>query len=172
MRSHFRRARIADVRVVRPHDNARRLRARKMRVEGFERFRHVTIAQIPRRHAATEHRPIVAFGVRHQPRILYGKETLVARRVVGILGHGRAAPTHAGEFSDDLVLARKRAAESNRIRIAFAVAAETIETGIVIASAFCGGWIDSIEIVQHGIDRCIETVEIEPIEAGSFGWIA
>ena len=70
------------------------------------------------------------------------------------------------QLADDLVLARKRAAESNRIRIAFAVAAETIETGIVIASAFCGGWIDSIEIVQHGIDRCIETVEIEAIKSG------
>ena len=47
--------------------------------ERVERFRHMTIAQVPGFDAAPEHRAIVGFSVLDQPRVLLGKEEFILR---------------------------------------------------------------------------------------------
>ncbi len=83
--AHLGLAGVAEVRVVRPHGDARRRAAvaAEVGVEGEQRLDHVRVAQVPRRHPAAEHRAVVVLGVLHQPRVLLGGEALVGVGAVG-----------------------------------------------------------------------------------------
>lgn len=66
--SHFSRTRVTQVGIVGPHCNARRLlAARQICNQRFESVYHVAIAQVPRRNAAAEHRPIVGLCIFNEP---------------------------------------------------------------------------------------------------------
>jgi hypothetical protein len=73
--AHLRRPRVAQVRVVRPDDD---LRARDLPLEGrgqgVERLGHVTVAQVPRRHLAKEHRASEIRQALHQATRLAGDD--------------------------------------------------------------------------------------------------
>jgi hypothetical protein len=100
-------ARVADVRVVRPHHHLRRPTAallRQVRTQQFERLGHVGVAQVPRIGAAAEHRAVVGLGVAPDARALLRIEQLV--------GRGRAAGAIASKLwsriSRLLISARNR----------------------------------------------------------------
>ena len=99
---HLGGTRVADVRVVLPDDHAARPAvAVEMGDELVERVRHVTVAQVPGRRVAGEHRPVVLLGVGDDGRVLLGEEVVV-------LGHGAVArqvlagpPAQLDELLDD-----------------------------------------------------------------------
>ena len=73
-------ARVADMGVVLPYDNARRLSFPGKKInEMLERVRHVPVAQVPRGFAPVEHRAIILFGVLYQACILFCKKEFVCR---------------------------------------------------------------------------------------------
>ena len=77
-RPHLGAARVAEVRVVRPHDRALVAAvAVEVRQQPVERLGHVAVAQVPGRLGAAEHRAVVLLGVLHEPRVLLGVELLV-----------------------------------------------------------------------------------------------
>ena len=106
---------IAEMGVVRPHDNARaRLRPVEKAQELLKGVHHVAIAKVPRVGTAPEHRPVVLFRVPDQARVLLGVEelvgchTAVAARVLGAL------TVQLEELGDDFPFARGMQAEAWR----------------------------------------------------------
>src|SRR3977135_507270 len=70
--AHFRRASIAEMRVMSPdHDFSRGTEILDQRIESFK---HVLVAEIPGGHATPKHGSVVALGVLHNARILFGYE--------------------------------------------------------------------------------------------------
>jgi hypothetical protein len=68
-RRHLRRSGVAYVGIVCPHDG---LGLRPVKVEQcLQRFKHVSVAQIPGGAASVVHDPVVTLGVRHQAGILH-----------------------------------------------------------------------------------------------------
>src|SRR6266513_2986950 len=68
--THLRRAGVAKVGIVRP-DNRFGLPATiETRNQIFERLDHVPVAQVSRRSAPAEHRPVILFRILHPARVL------------------------------------------------------------------------------------------------------
>ena len=65
VQAHFRRARIAEMRIVRPDDRFRLPAPIQMPHQRFDRLDHVPVSQIPGGRAPAKHRPIILLGVLH-----------------------------------------------------------------------------------------------------------
>ena len=107
--AHLGGARVADVRVVLPHDD---LRPGELAVEVLdervERAGHVPVAQVPRRHLGPVHLLVVLLGVAHEARVLLGEEVLVLGDPA-VAAQVRVGPAaQLDQLGDDLVLARDR----------------------------------------------------------------
>ena len=99
-------------------------------------------------------------------------KVLVGRSGGSTFGGRDAASLHLGQLSDDFVFAGLRRAESRGVGVALAVAVEMIEAGITRPRAPCCFRVSLLEIAEHRVDRRVEAVEIEPIEARFVAGIA
>src|SRR5690349_19911971 len=78
--THARASRISNMRVVLPHHHLTlTLAPVQVSQQRFECLRHVSVAQVPRRDAPPEHRPIILLGVLDQSRVLFRKKEFVIR---------------------------------------------------------------------------------------------
>jgi hypothetical protein len=75
----LRSSRIAEVRVVRPHDDLGLLAPSSAEVseQGVEGLDHVLVAEVPRRRAPAEHRSVILLRVLHRQCVLLRVEELV-----------------------------------------------------------------------------------------------
>ena len=116
---HLGGARVADVRVVRPHDDARGAAvAVQVRDQLVERVGHVTVAQVPGAGVVGEHRAVVLLGVGDHGGVLLGEEVLVlggepvAQQVLA------GAAAQLDELLDHPPPARLADAEQHRLPVA------------------------------------------------------
>ena len=58
---------------------------RKVRVERLQGLDHMTVAQVPRRHASAKHGAVILLGVLHQARILFCIKVLIRFCVSGVV---------------------------------------------------------------------------------------
>src|SRR5204862_3329705 len=65
---------------------------------------------------------------------------------------------------DDIVLAGPSETERRRVPVGLRVLREVLETPVALAGATGGGRVDAVEVADHGFDRGVEAVEIEPPE--------
>src|SRR5690606_27070983 len=109
LRAHLGGAGIAEVRVVRPNDDAaaaRSVASSQMSHKRIDRLGHMPIAQVPRRDASTEHRAVVGLGITCQARILLGEEELVLRYTTVPVGEVAGPPLELHQLTDGFVLTR------------------------------------------------------------------
>src|SRR5438105_2157908 len=91
---------------------------------------HMPITQIPRRNAASKHRPVIFFRITYQPCILFGEKQFigsrssVARRVFG------GSTLDFEELFDHGIFTGLCEVESRCVSIMLCVFAESFETGI------------------------------------------
>src|SRR3989442_6941 len=92
---------------------------------------------------------------------------------LGGVGAGRGqlggAALQLDELGDDLVLARLGAAERGRAAVGLAVLAELLEAAVARPGAAGGLGIDLVEVGDHRVDRGVEAVEVEAVEASLSG---
>ena len=143
------------------------LRCSRCAIERVERLDHVAVAQVPRRDVAAEHRAVVALGVLHQPRVLLGVEDVV-------LGERAARSPLLGGAPAQLDRAARpppprTAASSPRpvgIAVGLAVLAEVVEAGVALAArAAAASGSTSVEVAEHRLDRGVQAVQVEAVEA-------
>jgi hypothetical protein len=123
------------------------------------------VAQVPRLGAVAEHRAIVLLRVSDQARILFGEEVLVLGDVPVAAHVLRRAPPQVQQLCDDVLFARSRQPEAGRVAIAVHIGAKLLEAGVSLAGARGRCGIDGAEIAEHRLNRRVEAVEIEPVEA-------
>ena len=163
---HLGRARVAEMRVVRPDDDAALGIARKqVAVERVERLAHVPVAQVPRGDAALEHRAVILLGVLHQARVLLRLEEFLGGDEPILARVFRGAAPELDELRHDLVLAALVHVERSDISVRLRVLAEMVEAAVAEARALRRRRIDPLEVLEHLLDRGEEAVEIEPVEA-------
>ena len=66
---------------------------------------------------------------------------------------------------DDALLARLRQAERRRVAVALRVLREVLEARVAVARAPRGVGVNLVEEAEHGLDRSVEAVEVEAVEA-------
>ena len=136
------------MRVVRPHDRARRTAALlRVREQALESFHHVAVAHVPRLGAIAEHGAVVALGIGDEPGVVLGEEV--------VLGLARAL-AKLDELREHLVLAAAREAGG-----------EHLQALIARPRAPRAGGIDLVQVGEHRFDRAVQAVEIEPVEPGA-----
>jgi hypothetical protein len=147
---------------VRPHDDAR-ARPEPL-AQRIERLRHVPVAQVPRFVAAAEHRAVVLLGVADQARVLLGGEELLARGIAIDARERRRAALQVHELLDHRLLAGL-VASARREPVVLRIAV-VIEARIACSRVprRCG--IHALEVAQHGLDRCVQAVEVQAVQAG------
>src|SRR5436189_3065129 len=92
--------------VVFPDDNLRsRDGAFEVPNEGIKRFRHVAVAEVPRRDAPVKHIAVIFLGVFDDTRILFGEEIFVEGRLQSGLLVLRSAAAEFNELANDFLLA-------------------------------------------------------------------
>src|SRR5262249_35724286 len=69
------------------------------------------------------------------------------------------------QLTDDLVLAASGEAEARGVAVGLRVFAEVIETGVAPPRAARRLRVDLVEITENRGHRCVEAVEIQPVEA-------
>jgi hypothetical protein len=94
---HVGEARIANVRVVLPHDRLRL--GAVMLHEPLERLDHVRVAHVPRRGTATHHRAVVALRILGDERVLLGVEERVGAVLAELGGLGAKRGEHGHGFA-------------------------------------------------------------------------
>src|SRR6202023_3564236 len=160
---------VAQMRIMRPDtDLSPPTLPTEMRHQRLEGLDHMAVAQVPRRHFAKKHRPVIFFGVLDHARILLGVKELLLRDAsiaLRVLG-GTAA--QLDELADDLVFARSVEVAGGDETIDLRVRTEMVEAGITSPGPPCRVRVDLLEILQHGLHRGMEAVEIETVEAGLF----
>ncbi len=160
---------VAQMRIMRPdNDLGAPTLPTEMRDQRLERLDHMAVAQVPRRHFAEKHRPVIFFGVLDHARILLGVKELLLRDAsiaLRVLG-GTAA--QLDELADDLVFAGSVEVAGGDETIDLRVRTEMVEAGITSPGPPCRVRVDLLEILQHGLHRGMEAVEIETVEAGLF----
>ena len=134
--AHLGRARIAEMRVVRPDDHAGigplALEEPHQLTEGVD---HVPIAEVPRVGAPAEHRAVVRLRVPDQTGILLGVEELVRGDPPVAARVGRPLTVQLDELCDDLPLAGGVQPQSGGVSVLLRLPAELIETGVALAGA-------------------------------------
>ena len=144
----FRRAGIAEVRVVLPHDDlGGPATPGQMVGERVERVGHVSVAQIPGRHAAGEHGAVVRGGSLHDAGVLFGVELVVLRQQTVQPGVAQAVALQLRQLLDDLPLTGLAGTERGGVPVSLAViAAVLVEAGIALSRARRGLWVDALEV--------------------------
>ena len=163
---HLGGARVAHVRVVRPHDHPGGAAvAVQVRDELVERVRHVPVALVPGAGAVAEHRAVVLLGVRHDAAFCSAKKysssaaSPVAREVLA-----RAA-AQLDELLDHSPSARLADAEQHRLAVAGAVARVRLQALVARPCARGRLRVLLVEVVDHGLHRGAKAVEVEAVEA-------
>ena len=166
--AHLGRPRVAEMRVVRPyHHTCTRTHAIEIAQQLPERVDHVAIAQVPRLGTPPEHRPVVRFGVPHQPRILLGIEEVVGR-------HSPIAARVLGPFvveleqlRHDVAFTRRVQAETGRIAVLLHFLAKLIEAPVPPARPTGRLRVHLVEKGEHRLHRRSKAIQIQPVEAGT-----
>ena len=164
--AHVGGTRVAQMRVVRPQHQARPglllLEERQQLADGPG---HVLITEVPRLDAASEHRPVVLFGVSHEARVLRREEEVVGGDAAVAAGILHAAPLQREQLGDDLALARGTQSERRRVAVRLHLVTELIEARVADARAARGFGIDFSEIGEHRFNGCAKAVQVEAVEA-------
>jgi hypothetical protein len=71
----------------------------------------------------------------------------------------------SSSVAQHLVLAGRREAEGRRVPVRLRVLGEVLEAPIAPARAPGGVGVDAVEVVEHGLDRAEEAVQVEAPEA-------
>ena len=104
--AHFGCARIAEMRIVRPDDDAR---FRPGALEKFDqivqRCHHVTIPQIPGFDPTGKHRPVILLRIAYEPGILFRIEEIVGRDASVTARVFEAAAMQLHQLTDHFALA-------------------------------------------------------------------
>ena len=164
--SHLRSPRVADVRVVLPDDQLGGAAVSlEMSDQRVERVAHVHVAQIPRGHLVGEHRAVVLLGVCDQTGVLLGVELI-------ILGGQAVSPQvpdrvamQFQQLLDHTAAAGLADAERHGPPIVLGFAAEVLKAGVPPPRPGRALLVDLVEIGDDLVDREVEAVEIEPVEA-------
>ena len=158
--------RVAEMGVVRPDNElggpTRRV---QMLFDCQERFRHVAVAEIPRRMAATKHRAVVLLGVVYQACVLLGGEVLVTRAASIALCVVERPRAKLDERVHGVLLAGLGGAGRSSVTVGLTVLAEVLEARIPVPRPPRRFGIDAVEIRQHRLDRSVHAVEIETVKA-------
>ena len=166
VRAHLGVAGVADVRVVRPDDDLRRRPARlEVPHELLERLAHVRVAQVPRRHRAAVHLPVVVLGVEHQPGVLLGEEVVVLREPPVLRQQLLPALAQVEQLLHDLLLARGRVVHRHRMAVVLALALEQVEAGVPLARVLGRVRLVPLQVVDDRVHRRAHAVEVEAVEA-------
>lgn len=169
----LRRARVARVREVRPDDDLAEAPEPVVQVldDRREHVGHVTVAQVPRDDRIHEHAPVVLLGVAHEPRVRVDLERGLERRCVdpGALAmaslRGGEIALHLEDLLCDRVLARGLLARGGGERVRARVRSEWIEARVARSRAPRRFGIALLEAAEHGVDRCVDAVEIQAANA-------
>jgi hypothetical protein len=154
--SHLGGPRVAQVGVVGPHgDPARLAVAAEMAGERVQRAGHVAVAQVPALDAPAEHGAVVALRVDHEAGVLLREEGVVAR----------LAALELDQLLHGLSLARLGAPDPRLVGVDLRIGAEVVEAGVALARAGGGLGGDLLEVVDGGLHRAVQAVEVQPVEA-------
>ena len=121
---HFVRPSITDMRVVCPHNDSRwrvLTLAVQMRQQRVQRVGHVLVPQIPRRHAAAKHSPVVALGVAHDLCVLLSIEQLILGEQPVPARVGQRISLEVDQLIDGLPLTRQAGSECRSESVGLAV---------------------------------------------------
>ena len=121
----------------------------------------MAVAEIPRLARAVVHDAVVPLGGGHHASVLERLEEALAVPLHIV----DPAFEQVDQGGDDIALADREASGQRRLPVKRRVLLPRSETAVAQARHPGGGGIDVVEIAQHGVDRGVEAVEIEPVEA-------
>ena len=130
-----------------------------------ERRRHVTIAQVPRRHLGAVHLLVVLLGVTHHERVLFRMEELVFGDPTVATQVGIRAMTQRDQLGDHFVLAGHCTLVGEGVAVGLAGAADVVEAGVALAGPTGLRRIDGIEVPDDRLHRRRQAVQVEAVEA-------
>ena len=112
----------------------------------------MAVAQVPGFNPAAKHRPVIPFGVEHQPRILFGKEEFILRDMSIAVGVISGPLSYFEKLADDFVFTSLVHSKSGSVPVGLRIFAKVLETRIAIARALRCFRVDLVEIMQHRFD--------------------
>src|SRR5947209_2048403 len=136
----------------------------EVRLERLQRFEHMLIAEVPGRNPTVEHHPVVFFSVLRDTCVLFGVEVLVVR---GAAIEAYVLFRTAAKFQQrlhDLGMARLRKSERDGVTVVGRVGDFAEAAVVTPRSCGCGG-IDSVEIRYYRLDRALQAVKVQAVEA-------
>ncbi|CKR71243.1 Uncharacterised protein [Mycobacterium tuberculosis] len=153
-----------------PHHYSRRRRIEvsvQMRQQTAKGLRHVLVAQVPRGNASTEHGPVIHLCVAHRLRVLLGVEQFVLGKQPVLARIRQGIALNVDQLLDGFTFARRTGAECGRESVRLTViGAGMVEARIPGPRPCRRTRVDLVEIADHLLDRPMQAVKIQTVEAG------
>src|SRR6266446_1826084 len=164
--AHVGGTRVAEVRVVLPnHDLAASDASIEVAQQLLEGPGHVPVAPVPGLDVPPVHRPVVFLGILHHARVLDRLEPLLPRISVARRVARRTLLQQLDELLHHRVLARSDGSQRRAPRVLLDGASEVVEAAVALSGEAGGLRIDLPQIPQDFVDRRVQAVQIEAVEA-------
>ena len=158
---------VADVRVVRPHDDACGAAAltREVLVELVQGVGHVLVAQVPRVGPTVEHRAVVSLGIAHHARVLLRIEQLVGGGRAVVPQEARGVGAQLAQLLNGLAPAVVLQAEVHCVAIGLRIVRQLVEATVAGACTLRCIRVGVREVGEHRMHRLAQAVQVESEKA-------